>query len=253
MSGLADAFGRRRTSFGAEVDPADYDAVRPGYPREAVRWLIGEPAGPVDVLDLGAGTGKLTRELLADGHRVVAVDPSEGMLARLRERSPGVDARVGTAEAIPVEDDRVDAVVLGQAWHWVDVPRAVPELLRVLRPGGLLGLVWNVRDGRDHWVAALDAMIGGGTAGDASTDPWGDWVVLPAPFGRGERRLFDNVLVLPASGVRRLVATWSPVATSPDVTRILDDVDAHARRGAATDGMVAIPHFCRCYRYQAPA
>ena len=113
------------------------------------------------MLDLGAGTGKLTRQLLARGHDVVAVDPSEGMLAELNRVLPGVPTARGSAEEVPLPDGSVDVVLMAQAWHWVDPDRAVPEIARVLSPGGRLGVLWNVRDGQAGWIRRLEEIIGG--------------------------------------------------------------------------------------------
>jgi SAM-dependent methyltransferase len=145
----------RRTSFGSVA--AQYAALRPGYPDDAVRFLLG--AAPRRVLDLGAGTGLLTERLVAAGHEVVAVDPSAEMLEQLSARLPGVVLQVGTAEQIPLPDGDVDAVVAGQAAHWFDVAPASREMVRVLRPGGVVGLIWNARDERVPWVAALGELL----------------------------------------------------------------------------------------------
>ena len=137
-----------------------YDRGRPGYPDEAVDWLARKlriTAG-TEVLDLAAGTGKLTRGLVARGARVVAVEPSAGMRERLREALPGVDVRDGVAEAIPLGAARVDAVVVAQAFHWFDADAALAEIHRVLRGGGL-GLIWNTRDERDDLQRAVTALI----------------------------------------------------------------------------------------------
>jgi len=152
---VAGAFDARRLSFGSVA--REYAQLRPGYPADAVAFLLGDR--PCRVLDLGAGTGKLTDELLAAGHEVVAVDPSVDMLAQLAARHPGVATAVGGAEGIPLPDADVDAVVAAQAAHWFDPPRAAPELRRVLRPGGVVGFVWNVRDERVPWVAALGERL----------------------------------------------------------------------------------------------
>jgi SAM-dependent methyltransferase len=145
----------RRTSFGSVA--AQYAALRPSYPDDAVRFVLG--AAPRRVLDLGAGTGLLTERLVAAGHEVVAVDPSAEMLAQLAERLPDVVLHVGAAERIPLPDDDVDAVVAGQAAHWFDPATASPEIARVLRPGGVVGLIWNARDERVPWVAALGELL----------------------------------------------------------------------------------------------
>ena len=107
------------------------------------------------MLDLGAGTGKLTTRLVERGLDVVAVDPIPEMLELLSNSLPDTPALLGTAEEIPLPDDSVDAVLVAQAWHWFDTERAVKEVARVLRPGGRLGLVWNARDERLGWVKDL--------------------------------------------------------------------------------------------------
>jgi SAM-dependent methyltransferase len=156
MGGRGDAELRARArSFGSVA--AGYAAFRPGYPPEVVAFLVGDR--PRQLLDLGAGTGLLTAVLVAAGHDVVAVDPSPEMLGELAARLPGVATAVGSAEAVPLGDVFVDAVVAGQAAHWFDPPAAASEIRRVLRPGGSLGLVWNTRDERVPWVGALGALI----------------------------------------------------------------------------------------------
>jgi SAM-dependent methyltransferase len=149
------ALHARARSFGGVA--GSYAALRPSYPADAVEFVLGRR--PLDVLDLGAGTGLLTEVVLGLGHRARAVDPSPEMLAELRSRLPGVATAVGTAEGIPVGDASADAVVAGQAAHWFDPGPAARELRRVLRPGGLLGLIWNTRDERVPWVAALGELV----------------------------------------------------------------------------------------------
>jgi ubiquinone/menaquinone biosynthesis C-methylase UbiE len=151
-----DSREARAASFGGVAEV--YERARPGYPDEAVRWLVGDE--PLDVLDLGAGTGKLTRQLVALGHRVVAVDPAAEMLLELRRALPGVPCHVGAAESIPLPDASTDAVAVAQAFHWFDHAAAVPEIARVLRPGGVLAVVWNVRDESVPWIAELSGAIG---------------------------------------------------------------------------------------------
>jgi SAM-dependent methyltransferase len=172
-----DAFARQAASFGAVADA--YERGRPGYPEAAIDWLL--PAGARRVLDLAAGTGKLTRQLVARDLDVVAVDPSEGMLEQLRAAVPGVPALIGTAERIPLRDGTVDAVLVAQAWHWVDPELGSAEVARVLAPGGRLGLIWNARDEREPWVAELGRLMRGGVRHDID-DP-----VVVAPFAELER------------------------------------------------------------------
>ena len=125
----------RSLSFGSEA--AAYERGRPSYPPEAIDWLL--PAGARDVLDLGAGTGKLTTRLVERGLDVVAVDPIAEMLEMLRKSLPDTPALLGTAEEIPLADNSVDAVLVAQAWHWFNPERAIPEVARVLRPGRTTG------------------------------------------------------------------------------------------------------------------
>ncbi|MGH3017358.1 MAG: class I SAM-dependent methyltransferase [Gaiellaceae bacterium] len=144
-------------SAAAEV----YERARPGYPDEAVAWVaerLGIGPGR-DVLDLAAGTGKLTRQLVPLGARVVAVEPIDAMRAELERAVPGVEALAGTAEAIPLEDARVDAVTCAQAFHWFRPDEAVREIRRVLRPGGGLALLWNGRDLDDPKHARVDELL----------------------------------------------------------------------------------------------
>ncbi|WP_307834408.1 class I SAM-dependent methyltransferase [Paractinoplanes lichenicola] len=143
-------------SFGPAADI--YERGRPSYPAAALDWLL--PPGSPRVVDLGAGTGKLTRQIKERGLSVTAVEPSEGMLAKLKQSVPGVPAVLGSAERIPLPDGSAEAVLVAQAWHWVDPQRAAPEIARVLTPGGRLGLLWNLRDERADWVRRLGEIIG---------------------------------------------------------------------------------------------
>ena len=136
---------------------ADYAAYRPGYPAGAVAAAV--PAGATSVLDLGAGTGKLTASLRAPGRTVYAVEPDQAMLEQLRSDLPDILATTGSAERIPLADSSIDAVVVGQAWHWFDVPAARAEIARVLRSGGTLALLWNTDDRDDPLTAALGDIL----------------------------------------------------------------------------------------------
>src|SRR5437762_9625923 len=136
------AWEQRRLSFGFRA--AEYDRYRPGYPAEAVQWLVGRPP-PARVLDVGAGTGRLSVAATALGHDVLAVEPDDAMRAVAEAALPGRTV-AGTAEDLPLPDASYDAVVAGQAYHWFDRDRALPEIARVLSAGGALGVVWNIRD-----------------------------------------------------------------------------------------------------------
>ncbi|MQQ99955.1 class I SAM-dependent methyltransferase [Glaciimonas soli] len=144
------------------VGAADnYVRGRPDYPPEIADWLRNALAITSDaiILDLGAGTGKFTPLLVATGARVIAVEPVEQMRNKLAHALPQVEALAGTAEAIPLPDASVDAVVCAQAFHWFATKTALAEIYRVLKPGGKLGLVWNLRDARIGWVAKLDQIV----------------------------------------------------------------------------------------------
>lgn len=148
------------TAVGRSFDETapTYAAVRPAYPLDALAWLV--PDGADRVLDLGAGTGKLTRQLVDAGYDVVAVEPSPQLGAELSAYVPAAELRMGTAEDIPLPDAEVEAVLVGSAFHWFDHDAALAEITRVLRPGGRLGLVRNRPDGRQPWVAELDGITG---------------------------------------------------------------------------------------------
>ena len=161
---------RLGSSFGAAA--AAYAEHRPDYAQAAVRWAL-EPAPGPRVLDLGAGTGKLTATLVALGADVVAVEPDPAMLAELRRALPAVRALPGSAEAIPLPDASVDAVLAGNAMHWFDMAVAGPEIARVLAPGGILAGLWNVMDDRVDWVAGLERV--GGSAAIGPRDTLSSW------------------------------------------------------------------------------
>lgn len=138
-----------------------YVCGRPDYPADVADWLkteLGLRTGK-SVLDLGAGTGKFTARLMASGADVIAVEPVAAMRAELSRLNPGVDARAGTADAIPLAAASVDAVVCAQSFHWFATAAAVAEIFRVLKPGGMFGLIWNVRDETVDWVARLTDIM----------------------------------------------------------------------------------------------
>jgi ubiquinone/menaquinone biosynthesis C-methylase UbiE len=137
-----------------------YDNVRPSYPVAAVDWAFEGIQMAVDVVDLGAGTGKLTSQLAALGHRVQAVEPDSQMLRVLTEKLPTVKGTVGTGEATTLPDHSVDVVTVAQAFHWMDEAASFAEFRRILRPGGRVVLIWNDRDStRSSWNKTLSAML----------------------------------------------------------------------------------------------
>ncbi|MCT2593753.1 methyltransferase domain-containing protein [Streptomyces sp. N2-109] len=161
---MEENWRKRGSSFGQGVQ--QYERTRPGYPPESFRWVAGEE--PRTVLDLGAGTGILTRALLADGHRVIAVEPDEEMREALSASAPSATAVAGSAENIPLEDASVDTVVVSHAYHWFDPGPAHAEIARVLRAGGVLAALWNLRDEEVPWSAELSRIL---ADEDTGTDP----------------------------------------------------------------------------------
>jgi SAM-dependent methyltransferase len=244
MTGV-DWWRRQRSSFGSAAQA--YERGRPTYPEAAVDWLL--PAGARRVLDLGAGTGKLTRLLVARGLDVVAVEPSAGMRGEFERVLPGVPVLDGSAERIPLGDGTVDAVLVAQAWHWVDVPAASAEVARVLAPGGLLGLVWNLRDPRDGWVGELERLIAQPTesGGTDMADP-----VVSPPLGPLERSEISWVSRRTKAEVLDMVASRSYVITLPDARReaLLADVRTLLERHPEIAGGRDVPirYVARCYR-----
>lgn len=236
-------------SFGTAAEA--YERGRPGYPGAALDWLL--PPGARQVLDLGAGTGKLTSGLVGRGLDVVAVEPSEPMLDRLRTVVPGARALVGTAEQIPLPDASTDVVLVAQAWHWVDPARAVPEIARVLRAGGILGLLWNLRDNDAGWSSALSGLLDERTDNrDGSLDL--DELHVGEPFDPLETHEVAWTHHLSRDQVVDTVASRSYVITLPASERqdLLDQVrhllDTHPDLTGTEQ--VAMHYVTRCYRTQ---
>jgi SAM-dependent methyltransferase len=235
-------------SFGAVADI--YERGRPPYPAEAIDWLV--PAHASRVADLGAGTGKLTRQLRDRGLDVIAVEPSAGMREQLRRAVPGVPVVGGTGEQIPLAASSVDAVLAAQAWHWVDPERAVPEVARVLAPGGRLGLLWNRRVEDEDWVAELSTIIGSrGTPGSARHFP-----DIGPPFGPTERRSVEWLHRLSRDEMTDWVASRSYVITLPDsqrhgvLGRVRDLLGTHPALAGADE--IALRMVTRCSRTDLP-
>jgi SAM-dependent methyltransferase len=246
-------------SFGLSADL--YDSIRPSYPPQALEWALG-PA-PRTVLDLGAGTGILTRVLLTLGHHVLAVEPDEAMRAKLARTTPGVAVLPGRAEAIPVPDGQVDAVVAGQAYHWFDPEPTHREVARVLRDGGVFAPVWNVRDHHVAWVWEL-TVIADSIAGRA--DPQGSPADrnLPADrdlrsfngeldhdfgaeLGPVERGLFRHEVPMTADRLVKLVASRSYYITATPEKQA--EIEAAVRELAATlPKTFTLPYITVVYR-----
>ncbi|MFB7893890.1 class I SAM-dependent methyltransferase [Microbacterium sp. NPDC056044] len=243
-------------SFGAAAGA--YESGRPDYPREAVDWMLApvrEPGRAVRVADVGAGTGKLTRTIVEAGAEVVAIDPDAEMLATLRANVHGVPTFVGTGDRMPLPDASVDAVLLGQAWHWVDPVAASAEAGRTLRGGGALGLVWNIRDESDPWVARLTAAMHGSHAEEMLA---GDGPRVAAPFDGLERRSWTWTRTLTRAALLDMVASRSYVITASEVERtaILAAVGTlfDERRITEATGaeVVDLPYVTHAYRAIRP-
>jgi SAM-dependent methyltransferase len=213
------------SSFGAAATA--YAEHRPGYADAAVRWAL-ESAPGLRVLDLGAGTGKLTASLTAVGADVTAVEPDLAMLAELRRALPEVRALTGSAEAIPLPDASVDAVLAGNAMHWFDMSVAGPEIARVLAPGGILAGLWNVMDDRVDWVAALARVSGSAAIGPRDTPA--SWRAetagahLPTAggatlFGSAEQAEFPHGQQRTADSLVATLATRAGVLVMPEPER----------------------------------
>jgi SAM-dependent methyltransferase len=237
----------RAHSFGSVA--ADYAALRPSYPTDALAFVVGERSRRV--LDLGAGTGLLTHVVRAAGHTVVAVDPSPEMLAQLSAHLPDVETHVGSAESLPLPDASVDAVVAGQAAHWFDPAPTGAELRRVLRPGGVVGLIWNFRDGRVPWVAALDELVNEQRRDRADDRRAVDALarVLPAVVDRFESSLVQTATpeqVVGGIGTRSYAALMDPDQRSAFLGRVRALLDAHPD----THGRdrLEVPHRTVAYR-----
>jgi len=221
-----------------------YARARPSYPREAAAWLA---AGTTDVvLELAAGTGKLTEQLVGLGRRVLASDPSPEMLAQLTRQLPGTPTLRAPAEDIPLRSGSVGLVVAAQAYHWFDAARTLPEVARVLRPGGVFAAVWNLRDERIPWVRRLGALIG---SQEQNSDPTAD-LDGSGLFETVQSATFRFWQPLDQQSLRDLVTSRSNVATLPQAQReqLLSKVDMlYEEYGRGADGML-LPYLTRCYR-----
>lgn len=231
-------------SFGGVVDA--YERGRPGYPREAAVWLVGEQ--PATVLELGAGTGKLTETLVGLGHDVHATDPDDTMLARLRARLPDVLTSASGAEEIPAPDGVFDVVVAAQCFHWFDHDRALAEIQRVLKPGGRLAVVWNQRDERIPWVRRLGRIMGTQdqqrSAGPLEASPL---------FEDVEAASFGHWQLIDRDSVQDLVLSRSNNAVLPEADREAKRAEVLAfydDYGRGMDGM-QLPYVASCFRATA--
>ncbi len=237
--------------FDATADA--YERGRPDYPQAAIDALVGALGiGPgKTVVDLGAGTGKLTRMLLPTRARVIAVDPVEAMYRTFRQVLPGVEVVAGTAEALPFADASFDAAVVAQAFHWFRGEEALEGIARVLKPMGRLGLLWNLRDESVPWVQRLGEIIGPyeRKAPREQTGTWREAFSRTVAFGTLHQRRFTHVQELDADGLVARVASMSYIASleAGDRDRILEEVRALAADVAEADGKVVLPYLTDLY------
>ncbi len=242
-----------RQSFGGWARA--YHERRPGYPAvafdrlAALAWRArAATVGPADrdpqVIDVGAGTGILAAGLAARDISVVGVEPDERMCAVLAEIVGPDRAVLGTAEAIPLPDASADLVTAGQMWHWVDPGRAVPEIARVLRPGGAFAICWTLRDDRVDWVARLAEAVGLTDLylSSATDRP----VVLPAPFGELTLTEFDFGIPMDAERLVEQLGTYATVVAR-DSSRVLDTARDFLRTEPATQGEFVAPFVCKIF------
>jgi SAM-dependent methyltransferase len=246
----------RATSFGAAAE--DYDRYRLGMPAEVADSIL--PSGASAVLDLGAGTGAMTRLLIERAAKVYAVDPDPRMTALLARSCPEVEVHEGTGEAIPLPDACVDTVVVASAWHWMDPAVAIPEIARVLRPGGTLCIVWNRRDRTVPWIADFEALRLEVTGGEDWIDeriryyaaqPW-----LPAGSPFTDIRIEAPTWSAPMTKdeLAHLHTTFHTFIAAPEerkpemLRKFIEHVQGDARIVAGEDGRVQVPMVTQSWR-----
>jgi ubiquinone/menaquinone biosynthesis C-methylase UbiE len=236
---MDDNFAR---SFGGVADA--YERGRPGYPTEAVQWLVGSE--PRTVLELGAGTGKLTETLVELGHDVHACEPDEEMLAVLRKKLPDIRSSASVAEQIPAPDNSFDVVVAAQSLHWFDLDLALPEINRVLKPGGRIAVVWNVRDESMPWVRKLGRIIGTQEQLREPEEP----LVKSGLFGFVEQASYKFWQKVDRKSIVDLVLSRSNIAVLDEAAReakLRELLAFYDDYGRGMDGM-RLPYDCDCYR-----
>jgi SAM-dependent methyltransferase len=237
-------------SFGSIAQ--DYDGLRPQAPQEAVDWLV--PSACEIAVDVGAGTGLFTRRLIGRAGQVIAVEPDERMRGVLAARSPDVRALEGRGESIPLPDASADAVFVSSAWHWMDRELTVPEIGRVLRNGGRLGLIWTSRDREVDWVRDLDRLPRGDSVDAQLADRFRQrlYFDLPEPqiFDNIEREVFRFERTMTLDDVVAMLGTYSRaiIASADDRGQALADARAALRERFPGVDAIDIPMRAWCWR-----
>jgi len=240
-------------------DPADYEAARPTYPPDAVAWLVEHlrirPGHRV--VDLAAGTGKLTRLLTPTGADLIAAEPVAGMRATFRALVPAVPVVASTAEDLAFRDGSIDALTVAQAFHWFDHDRAIAALARALRRGGRIGLVWNARDRSVAWVDAVWTIMDRveKRAPWRNHDDWSDSASRELPgFGARHSAQFRHVQAMTPDAMVRRVASVSHVAVLPERERaaVLGEVQAVLTDHPDVRGRpdLAVPYRVDCFWFE---
>jgi SAM-dependent methyltransferase len=231
------------TSFGSVAE--SYDGARPVSAPGAVEWLL--PPAAVDVVELGAGTGRFTRQLTPRVPNVIATDPDQRMLDVLQRNSPGISTIVAHAEEIPLPDASVDAVLASEAWHWFDPERAPREIARLLRPGGRVGTAGTVLDPEVDFVGELVALL---LTDRGVHPPWEDIAApLTGPFTVPERAEFRWSATTNTAGIIQQLSAWSPVfrAEPAERTQLLAQAESIIRK-RFPDDRVAATYRTLCFR-----
>ena len=241
-------------SFGAIAE--DYDRLRPGPPEAAVDWLV--PAGGQVAVDLGAGTGLLTRALARKIPQVVAVEPDPRMAAVLQARSAevhGIRVARGRGEDIPLPDASADGVFASSAWHWLDPERAPREIARVLRDGGRLGVIWTTRDRSTDWVREVEAVRDNVVQqAEEVADAWArqrrEVALHGQLFGSGQAALFPFTRQMTTEDFIGMLATYSGplTASRPDREAALDRARAVLERRFPGAAEIDVPMRAWCFR-----
>jgi SAM-dependent methyltransferase len=245
-----DDHARRALSFGAIAE--DYNRFRPGPPAEALDWILRAPCP--SAVDIGAGTGALTRLLVGRADEVVAVEPDPRMAAVLATGVPLTTVVAARAEELPVRHRRFDAVVGSSMWHWVDAERAAVEVARVLRPGGVFGLLWSGPDRSQPWLDDLLSGVRPGERTSPSEHRHRHRMALPpdAPFSVPESHLVRWTLTVTPEDLVELACTYSRFVVLPEAeqARLRDRLVENVHRHPALTGRARIemPMGCICWR-----